>query len=185
MDDGNIWVECFVVDSRENDHAFVMSLAMSRGVEVRVENPAGSRLFQYLPLFIVLEVLKVTTTMTDACCCSQLPFGKRFIKPFELVATGMWITRMKRSCRCPGGLHEKFMVVDDNGSVRGTHLLKVSQAYTKKLAEAIINAGQAGEVTQVTSASMCCPSVSSAARDRGRHAKQSSQSGGGWQPPHL
>jgi transposase len=185
LDDGNIWVECFVVDSRENDHAFVMSLAMSRGVEVRVENPAGSRLFQHLPLFNVLEVLKVTTTMTDACCCSQLPFGKGFIKPFELVATGMWITRMKRSCRCPGGLHEKFMVVDDNGSVRGMHLLKVSQAYTKKFAEAVINAWQAGEVTQVTSASMCCPSVSSAARDRGRHAKQSSQSGGGWQPPHL
>jgi hypothetical protein len=194
--------------------AFFMSLASSRGVEVCIENPAGSMLFKYPPLLNVLEVLKVTTTVTDACCFSQLPFGKRFIKPFKLVATGTWITRMKRSCRCPGGVHEKLMVVDDNGSVSGTHLLKASQAYTKKFAEAVINAWQAGEVTQETlhqqastsrkrkvthetSASTrvdkklagntggdwCCPSVASVVRGRGRHAKQSCQSGGSWQTP--
>jgi hypothetical protein len=128
--------------------AFFMSLASSRGVEVCIENPACSMLFKYPPLLNVLKVLQVSTIVTDACCFSSKPYGKRFLKPFKLVATGTWISRMKRSCRCPGGAHERLMVVDESGAVSGTHLLKASQAYTKKFAEAVINAWQAGEVSQ-------------------------------------
>lgn len=128
--------------------AFFMSLASSRGVEACIENPAGSMLFKYPPLLNVLEVLKVTTIVTDACCFSHLPFGKRFLKPFKLAATGTWICRMKRTCRCPGGVHERLMVIDENGSISGTHLLKASQAYTKRFAESVVNAWQAGEVSQ-------------------------------------
>jgi hypothetical protein len=136
--------------------AFFMALASSRGVEVCLENPAGSMIFRYPPLVEVLAGLKVVTTTTDQCWFSSKPFGKRWQKKFKLAATGTWIFRMSRSCRCPGGVHEPLMTTNENGAVTGTKQLKLSQAYLPKFGESVVAAWALGEMKQVDDIAARC-----------------------------
>jgi len=157
--------------------SFFMALASSRGVEVCLENPAGSMIFRYPPLAEVLEGVKAVVTTTDQCCFSNKPYGKRWQKKFKLAATGTWIYRMSRSCRCPGGVHEPLMITNENGSVSGTKQLKLSQAYPPKFGEAVIAAWAAGELKDEHEISTRC---------KKRHAEDeevSSSAAASWQVP--
>ena len=120
--------------------AFLMALACARNVEVAIENPVSSQIFRFPPLAKVLQELKVSYHITDACAFSSKPFGKRFLKTFKIAATGPWAERMVKRCRCAGGLHLALMTTGENGSVTGTKALKESQAYPPRLGKAVISA---------------------------------------------
>jgi hypothetical protein len=141
-------------NSMANIGAFLMAVASARGVEVCLENPAASMIFRYPPLAQVLEKLEVVTVTTDQCCFSSKPYGQRFLKKFKLVATGTWVCRMSKNCRCPGGLHEHLMSVNETGQVSGTKFLKLSQAYPPKFGEAVVAAWVAGEVSEQAAATV-------------------------------
>ena len=120
--------------------AFLMALACARNIEVAIGNPVLSQIFRFPPLAKVLEGLKVSYHITDACAFSSKPFGKRFLKTFKIAATGQWAERMVKRCRCEGGVHLALMTTGENGSVSGTKALKESQAYPPRLGKAVVKA---------------------------------------------
>lgn len=162
--------------------AFFMALASSRGVEVCLENPAGSMIFRYPPLVEVLAGLKVVMTTTDQCWFSSKPFGKRWQKKFKLAATGTWIFRMSRSCRCPGGVHEPLMTTNENGAVTGTKQLKLSQAYPPKFGESVVAAWALGEMKQVDDIAARCKKRNFKDLDE---SKASGDAAAAWQVPSV
>jgi hypothetical protein len=129
--------------------AFLMAVAAARGVEAAIENPASSMIFRYPPMHTVLHGLNARVALTDCCPFSTIKFGQRFLKQFKIAATGTWITRMVRKCRCPGGLHVQLMSTSPSGAVSGTKALKQSQAYPPKFGQAVIEAWLAGEEDSV------------------------------------
>jgi hypothetical protein len=104
----------------------------------------------------VLEGVKAVMTTTDQCCFSNKPYGKRWQKKFKLAATGTWVYRLSKNCKCPGGVHEPLMITNDNGSVSGTKQLKLSQAYPPKFGESVIAAWAAGELKDEHEISIRC-----------------------------
>lgn len=133
-----------------NIAAFLMAVASARGVEVCLENPAASMIFRYPPLAQALEKLEMVAITTDQCCFSSKSYGQRWLKKFKLVATGTWVCRLAKSCRCPGGIHEPLMSINESGQVSGTKFLKLSQAYPPKFGEAIVAAWLAGDASEQT-----------------------------------
>ena len=162
-----------------NIAAFLMAVASSRGVEVCLENPAASTIFRYPPLAQVLEKLEMVSVTTDQCCFSTKPYGQRWLKKFKLLSTGTWVCRMSKSCRCPGGLHEPLMSVNESGQVSGTKFLKLSQAYPPKFGEAVIAAWMAGDVSEQAAVAVVKKEGRKAAAERGGGAAGAGSSAAG------
>ena len=120
--------------------AFFMLLAHRRQLHASAENPSGSMYFSYKPLSEVFDALGVHYQTTDGCCFSTKRKGQRFLKRFKFAATGKWIAKVYRRCRCPDGQHVELMTTDANGGCSGTPQLKQSQAYPKALGAAIVTA---------------------------------------------
>ena len=120
--------------------AFLFIIAVSRGVHAFLENPAGSMMFSYLrEHFEPLHPL-LATSIADRCHYSDEPMGERFLKPFKFLASGRWIHHVNGRCACVPQKHIELMKVDDKGRVSGTPALKASQAYPRRLGEALVSA---------------------------------------------
>ena len=123
--------------------AFLFVLAWARGANSCLENPSGSRIWQYP------SVKRCSTTISSCsealinrCCFDQAPFGERYLKYFKVLATGAWIKApsLIQKCRCPGRTHK--LQVDRHGdAVRGRPQdLANSQKYPDLMGAAIIDA---------------------------------------------
>ena len=66
------------------------------------------------------------------------------LKLYKLHGSSRWVESLACTCKCPPGTHEKLTKTENvNGKIMVTGTpsrLKESQAYTKKMGEAVINA---------------------------------------------
>ena len=124
--------------------AFLMTVAYMRGVEVIFENPPCSTIWKFPVVKQVLDFCVLRSTCTPRCAWSTEPFGKRMLKRFKFACTGMWISDIRRQCRCPRRRHLHLTrSVWTNGKRKFTgrgHALKKSAAYPDALGRAIVNA---------------------------------------------
>ena len=129
--------------------AFLMCVALARGVHFFIENPAGSMLFSFLEPTLNLFPNLVYAT-TDRCAYSLEPYGERFKKPYKFLASGTWLRPHLKSCSCPGRPHARLMETNDAGHITGrTQRMQASASYPRKLGQAIVRAWtRAGSVEQ-------------------------------------
>ena len=84
--------------------AFLYALASIRNAHPVLENPGGSRIFQYKPVLLVLCTFRATTAICCRCRFSTERFGKRMRKAYKLAGSS-WVADLARGCRCPDRLH--------------------------------------------------------------------------------
>ena len=130
--------------------AFCLLLASERRLFACLENPAGSMIFNYDPIKMVLEWLLrqlrgLFRVVTPYCAFSQLPLGARYFKPFKFVAISPlndynWIGGLKRVCSCGDFGHVRLMPDNKRGKPSGNpqHLV-ASQGYPPALGEALVS----------------------------------------------
>jgi len=115
------------------------------GVYTVIENPQSSMFGNYPPLVAavtpLLEAGEAHWVSTHHCAFSEEPEGKRHLKPFKLFATGdaAWLQPVAKLCTCKGGIHVPLMRRDEEGKRYGTKSLKLSQAYSRAFANAIVD----------------------------------------------
>lgn len=129
-----------------NAAAFLFDVAVSRQVQVAMENPVSSLIYRYPPIVQVLKEVRAQFFITDSCPYSDKCYGHRFLKAFKIAATGNWMHRVVRKCKCPDGEHIALMRRDENGGVSGTKALKESQAYPARFGAAVVAAWLAGDL---------------------------------------
>ena len=124
--------------------AFMFALAVCRGVNVVMENPPRSYIWEYLkPHFSPYGFL--VDVVVDRCAFDDTR-GRKIGKKYMFRASGPWIqtlTAWACSCKHP---HLLCMTVTNNGRLRfnGNENLKRSQVYPIKLGAAIVQAWQKG-----------------------------------------
>ena len=117
---------------------FFLCLALARGVQAFIENPAGSYLFSFLAPHLEPLVCLQTAT-TPRCAFSSEPLGQRFQKPFKFLAAGPWIARVSRPCPCGDHGHLPLMERNEQGQVTGVReRMLLSQVYPLALGQALI-----------------------------------------------
>ena len=129
-------------------------------VKAALVNLGGSHFFKYGPVVDMATFLHMVKAYTFRCAFSAAPFGKRYKRRYEFMATSSWIRNVFAPCRCPGNVHlplynEKVCKdgwVQNNGiEVR----LEESGAYSIPLGRRIVECacpGHTDTCTQCTSA---------------------------------
>jgi hypothetical protein len=117
---------------------FFLAVAYARGVHVAMENPGGSMIFtclsEHLSKYPVLQ-----QAMVYRCTYSAERLGDRLFKPYKVVATGAWIQRLARKCKCPS--HKSMVDEGEEGKKTGkADMLQLSAAYPPQLGVAVIDA---------------------------------------------
>ena len=101
--------------------ALFMVLCVLRGVQVVLENPAGSRLFEYIrPTTDLIQGLH--TQICHRCAYDDGPWPRIGPKPYKFVCTGPWIRQVNRKCTCPvppcgKPQHQRIMEQNATGGV--------------------------------------------------------------------
>jgi hypothetical protein len=118
--------------------AFFLAVAYARGVHVAIENPGGSMIFtcmsEHLSKYPVLQ-----QAMVYRCTYSTERLGDRLFKPYKMVATGSWVQRLVRKCKCPS--HQSMVDEDEEGKKTGkADMLQLSAAYPPQLGTAVVDA---------------------------------------------
>lgn len=127
-----------------NTAAFFMVLCVMRGVQVVLENPAGSQLFEYIrPTTDLIKGLR--TQICHRCAYDDNPYPRIGPKAYKFLGTSPWIQQVNQKCSCPvppaGKLrHQKIMERNAAGGLCGTSVMGASAAYPKLLGEAIVEA---------------------------------------------
>lgn len=122
---------------------FLFTVAWARMVEAVIENPVDSVLFKYTPVRDTLAKVEGPgcRVVTPRCAFSTEAFGRRPYKLYRFVATGSWITSLRRRCSCPGKEHMKLTVRKVvNGRVQITGIktaLVYSASYPRALGHAV------------------------------------------------
>lgn len=119
---------------------FLFWLAWAREVQVGMENPSKNDFWKYGSVVYLLEHLQLFTTLTHRCAFDTARFGDRPLKQYKFVATGQWIEKTARACRCPNGVHKSLIIKNAHGVTGIPAELKASGAYPRKLGIAIIEA---------------------------------------------
>ena len=141
--------------------AFLFLVAVCRGVQVVVENPAASMMFNY-EIFANACALwsKRYWAVLPHCRYSTAPFGSRYGKKFKLMGSHAWVLQLACKCLCPGHRHKKLISVK---TVRGKRAvtgvkqaLKDSSAYPPAMGTAVIQKWM----------SNACPEESQSARPK-------------------
>lgn len=120
-----------------NTAAFFMALCVLRGVQVVLENPAGSQLFEYVrPTTDLIKGLHTQTC--HRCAYDDSPYPRIGPKPYKFVGTGPWIHQINQKCSCPvppadKPQHQKMMKENARGGLCGTSVMGASAAYPKRL----------------------------------------------------
>ena len=124
--------------------AFLIELAVHRGVEVGVENPPGSWIWKFLPFSQTVNSLcKHVCERTQRCGFDDKPKGKRLLKEYKFKATGAWVEGLAATCPCGSCLHrrlsKKWQGADGRARSQGNKAeLTESAGYPRRLGEAII-----------------------------------------------
>ena len=123
--------------------AFLSLVAICRGVQVVIENPAASMMFNY-GVFAKACALwpRRFWAILPHCRYSTAPLGSRYGKRFKLMGSHAWVRQLACKCQCPGGKHKSLATVKN---VRGKkavtgikHALKDSAAYPLAMGTAVI-----------------------------------------------
>ena len=121
--------------------AFLYALAHLRGVLPVIENPAGSVIFHYPMLELVLSCWSGAKAICCRCAFATERMGKRWKKAYKLVGDA-WVTHLAAPCRCPSGLHCSLVHrVLRNGAYKTTgrkDLLRASAAYPTKMGKFVV-----------------------------------------------
>ena len=121
--------------------AFLFALASLRGVLPVLENPAGSVIFHFPMLELVLSYFSVAKSICRRCCFATARMGKRWKKAYKLVGDA-WVTNLAAPCRCKNGLRCSLVrrVVRNNShtTTGRKDLLRGSAAYPIKMGKFVI-----------------------------------------------
>ena len=90
--------------------AFLFLVAVCRGVQAVIENPASSMMFNY-EIFANACALwpKRFWAVLPHCRYSTAPLGSRYGKKFKLMGSHAWVQKLACKCQCPGRKH-KYLV---------------------------------------------------------------------------
>ena len=117
-------------------------VAIERGVQVVIENPPASYLWKFLGTSIQKH-LRFSSTCARCGFTGPVEKGSN-LKLYKFHGSSRWVESLACTCKCPPGTHEKLTKTENvNGKIMVTGIpsrLKESQAYTKKMGEAVINA---------------------------------------------
>ena len=119
---------------------FLFWLAWAREVEVAMENPSGNNFWKYGSVVCLVDHLKLSTSLVSRCSYDTAPFGERPKKQYNCLATGPWIEKTARKCRCPTGAHKNLVIRNAHGDRGMPDELKASGAYPTRLGVAIVAA---------------------------------------------
>ena len=120
---------------------FFMCLAIARGVEAFIENPAGSMIFSFLQ-GTLSRLAWTTTAFLDRCAfvSDSQRSTENWLKTFKFVATGRWILKAVKRCACTES-HAELMDTGPEGQKNGRRGdMKRSGAYPDLLGAALVNA---------------------------------------------
>ena len=122
--------------------AFLVQVALARGVHAAIENPGGSTFWSFIRGYCkLLDCLNFQ--LTPRCPFDDGPLPK-ISKKYKVSGTGAWVRRLQRTCSCPDGQHQLLMHTAETGSVTGNKdLLKASGAYPPRFGAAVIGAWEA------------------------------------------
>ena len=123
--------------------AFFFLVAVSRGVQVVIENPATSMMFNYECFANACALWpKRFWAVLPHCRYSTAPFGARYGKKFKLMGSHAWALRLACKCLCPGRKHKSLTTVKNvsgKKAVTGVmQALKDSSAYPPAMGVAVI-----------------------------------------------
>ena len=159
---GNAACQCVASGNlMANAAMLLLCLALARGVEVSLENPANSWIFGYLGENLSRLPNMVTGTCNRCAYLSDKEFQKEpWSKKFKFIASGNWILQGMRRCSCNASrAHKPLMLRNEQGQVNGNQTaMKASGAYPLKLGQAIIRAWHAWNAKHL-SYSASCPAV--------------------------
>ena len=117
-------------------------VAIERGVQVVIENPPASYLWKFLGTS-TQKHLRFSSTCARCGFTGSVEKGSN-LKLYKLHGSSRWVESLACACKCPPSTHEKLTKTESvNGKIMVTGIpsrLKESQAYTKKMGEAVINA---------------------------------------------
>lgn len=136
--------------------AMLMELAHSRGVELVLENPPCSSIFNFPPIARVLQMLSPESCVTHRCAFDRgSPDGKKLWKKYKFVGSRQWIQHVARPCTCKSKKHIHLTKkwTDSRGKVRfqgRASLLRRSAAYPKALGVQVVKAWCAGREAAAT-----------------------------------
>ena len=121
--------------------AFFMCLAVARGVEAFIENPAGSMMFSFIRATLDL-IPWATTSYMDRCAYLSADghLTENYKKTYKFVATGPWIASASKRCSCTKD-HMPLVDIGPFGQITGRRDdMKRSAAYPDKLGAALFAA---------------------------------------------
>ena len=136
---------------------FLMRLALGRGVDSIMENPAGSTLWKFLGEAWPFATYQI---VTHRCFFEQPPLdgGMKLFKQYRLAGTAAWVTQLRRKCSCicrPRHRKAAKAVKDKNGktATSGEHtVLRESGAYPAAMGIAVVEAWSRGSALAGSSA---------------------------------
>ena len=121
--------------------AFLVQVALARGVHAAIENPAGSTFWSFIRGYCkLLDCLNFQ--VTPRCAFDDDPLPK-ISKKYKVNGSGAWVRRLQRNCNCPDGEHQMLMHDAESGRTGNKELLKASGAYPPRFGAAVIGAWEA------------------------------------------
>ena len=121
--------------------AFLVQVALARGVHAAIENPAGSTFWSFIRGYCkLLDCLNFQ--VTPRCAFDDHPLPK-ISKKYKVSGSGAWVRRLQRNCSCPDGQHQMLMHDAESGRTGNKELLKASGAYPPRFGDAVIGAWEA------------------------------------------
>jgi len=105
-----------------------------------MENPSGSDFWKYGSVVCLVDHLKLSTLLPCRYAYDTALVGERPKKQYKFLATGPWIEKTARKCRCPTGAHKKLVISNAHGITGIPDELKASGAYPRRLSVAIVAA---------------------------------------------
>lgn len=120
-----------------NEAKYLGQLALKRDVQVVIENPPQSTLWNYFPE----SFMKIfsSSAVCHRCALEDAPDGKRLWKQYKFYCSDPWIGDLQIGCKCQMG-HVALTTTKDGKVTGKMHLLSESAAYPKRLGKAVIDA---------------------------------------------
>ena len=126
-----------------NEAKYLGQLALQRGVQVVIENPPQSTLWQYLPTSFMKQLS--SSAVCHRCSFEKAPDGKRLWKQYKFYCSDPWIGDLQVGCKCQQG--HIALTSKQDGKVTGKlDLLSESAAYPIALGQAVISAWSSQDV---------------------------------------
>ena len=125
-----------------NEANYLGQLALQRGVQVVIENPPQSTLWQYLPTSFMKQL--PNSAVCHRCSFEKAADGKRLWKQYKFYCSDPWIGDLQVGCNCELG-HIALTSKKDGKVTGNLDRLSESAAYPIALGQAVISAWSSQE----------------------------------------